>query len=565
VFGRKWGTKIKKARLTETNKIILKFGGNDFKKILNKIKSLPSKDTRFIPVTSEWEIAYKDEYVQMLHDLNFELAPEIYTKWKDTQVDDGWKDITIPEEYDFLFPYQKDAMKYSIYHGNRIILSLDVGLGKTATSLAIMDNANLFPTLIVCPSILKGQWAREYEKFINKKDKIKIIDSSSDLINYNDAYDIYICNYELLARNIEKIGKKNTTFLPNQKLKDFYNNLFGTIILDEIHKIKNMESKTKNAIGYLCEGVSNIVGLTGTPIVNSSKDLFPMVNILKKEIFPKYYSFLNRYCNSRINYKAGGVKEFYGSRNSSELHDVLKKNVMFRLTKDEVGKGDRQKPIQTVLPIPLKNYKEYRKLEKELRESEDNKSGLEIINTMREESWNQKKDNVFEFIDNTLEDTEEKIVIFAVNKVVVEDLMQKYGKIAVKIDGSVSTKNGIRDGIVKRFVEDKKVKLFIGSIYAAGTGLNSLQTVSSIMMFLQWSWVPSEIWQCIGRLDRHGQNKIVNVFHLPGEDTVEEMFMRILDKKADMFKEIVDGDYLREEDMLQLMLEGARNGEAKLS
>lgn len=522
------------------------------------MKDLPSKDRRFITATSEWELIYKDEYAEMLHALNFELTTEIYTKWKGLQEDNSWKEIKIPKEYDFLFPYQKDAMRYSIHHDNRIILSLDVGLGKTATSLAIMDNTNYFPTLIVCPSLLKRQWAKEYEKFIHKGDKIKIMESSTDLQKYKNTFDIFICNYELVARNIDKLGKRNVTFLPNQKLKDFKGNLFGTVILDEIQKIKNMESKTKNAIEYLCEGSSHILALTGTPIVNSSKDLFPIANILNKKVFPNYYSFLNRYCNSRINYKAGGVKEFFGSRNPVELHSILENNIMFRRTKDDVGNADRVKPIQTVLPIPLKNYTEYRKLEKKLKEADNKKSGLEVINTMREASWDQKKDGVFEFIDDLLRESDDKIVIFAVNKIVIKDLMQKYGEIAVKIDGSVSTKANIRDNIVEEFISNKKIRIFVGSIYAAGTGLNSLQYVSSIMLFLQWSWVPSELWQCIGRLDRQGQEKIVNVFHLPGEDTIEEMFMGILDKKADMFKEIVDGDYLKEEDMLQLMLEESK-------
>lgn len=54
--------------------------------------------------------------------------------------------------------------------------------------------------------------------------------------------------------------------------------------------------------------------------------------------------------------------------------------------------------------------------------------------------------------------------------------------------------------------------------------------------------------------------KTVNVCHLPGRDTIEEIFMRILDKKSQTFKEVVDGVGFEEEDILQLMLEEAKRG-----
>jgi len=185
-------------------------------------------------------------------------------------------------------------------------------------------------------------------------------------------------------------------------------------------------------------------------------------------------------------------------------------------------------------------------------------SGLGIFNKMRELAREQKKENVFEFIDDLLIESDDKIVIFAINKKVISDLMERYEKIAVKIDGSVSTQDGVRDKIVEKFTKNKKIRLFFGSIFAAGTGLNGLQHVSSMVVFLQWAWVPSEIWQCIGRVDRTGQTKVVNALHLPGENTIEEIFMRILDNKSQMFKEVVDGTDFEEEDMLQLMLEEAK-------
>jgi len=491
--------------------------------------------------------------VKVLHDLNFDIHEDLFLRWDNGEVDEKWKGVVLPKEYDFLFPYQKDAMKYSVYHKDRALLALDVGLGKTPTSLSILDYSQYYPALIICPSVIKSQWEREYFKFINKGEKIRIIESSKEMIDYDNAYDILIINYELLSRNMKNIGRNGKE--PNDILIEFNKNKFETVIIDEIHKIKNMETKTKHAVTYISNHAKSIIGLTGTPILSGSKDLYPILSIIDNKLFSNYYSFLNRYSNSRINYQANGIKQWYGSRNTLELNMILKNNVMFRLTKDEL-KSDRSRTLQSVIPIKMKDPNKYFDLKDSLEDSKIN--GFDILNQLREESWEQKKDGVFNFLDEMLLETNEKIVIFAHNKKVINDIIEKYKGISVKIDGSVSTQKGVRDKIIKRFNTVKKVRLFVGSISAAGTGLDGLQHSSSIMLFVQWSWNPSDLWQCIGRLDRTGQKNTVNVYHLPGENTIEEIFMKVIDKKAGIFKELIDGEKIDDRDLLEMMLDTAK-------
>lgn len=553
---------MKKARLVNDNILLTfnKISKAEFEKIYKAISGLPKKCRKYLAQSKEWSIDVNTPGIyDILRGLNFDIDHMLYVRLNNIDESEEWGDIAIPEEYSYLFDYQKDCLRFSIYNNHRILISLDVGLGKTATSLAITDmvlNDKDMPVILIVPSLLKRQWVAEYKKFINRGDRIKIIETSSDLKFYNDSQDILIVNYELLARNMGKLDKKGNCF-PNERMIQFKQNNPSLIILDESQYIKNLSSKTCNAVKYLCGGVPHVVGLTGTPIKSSSSDIYSIVNILNKDLFPNYYAFLNRYAYSKVNYKAGGVKQWYGSRNSAELHSILKSEILFRRTKEDVGRVT-DKPLQTVLPVPLKDYKEYLELKQALEEVDDRKSGIGIFNQMRELAWEQKKDNVYSFIDDMLDESSDKLVVFAVNKKVIADLMERYGKIAVKIDGSVSTQDGVREDIVSKFVNNKKIRIFIGSIAAASTGLNGLQVCSSSMLFLQWTWVPSDIWQAIGRLDRHGQEKTVNVYHLPGRDTIEEIFMRVLDKKSQTFKEVVDGVDFEEEDMLQLMLEEAK-------
>jgi SWI/SNF-related matrix-associated actin-dependent regulator of chromatin subfamily A-like protein 1 len=509
---------------------------------MKEVKSFPAEDRRFIPTTKEWEIIYRDEYVKKLRELNFDIDTILYNKCYSQNVDDAWKKIKIPKEYDYLFDYQKDVLRFSEYHNNRILVALEMGGGKSITSLSIMDRIDQFPTIIVCPSSVKNGFKREYYKFINKDDRIKMIESSSEMIDYKDEYDIFIINYDILARNIKKVKEY---FYPNDRLENFFKNNIKCAILDEIHKIKNPDAKTSNAIHYILKNTKNIIALTGTPILSSSKDLFMILNLLRPDLFPNYWKFCNRFCNIKINYKAGRVKEFYGARNSSELNSILLNEVMFRLTKEDMGTV-LDKPLISVIPISMKNNKKYKELENSI--SDD--SGFSIMDKLKKEAWEQKKESFYEILEEFLEETDEKIVLFYHNKNVGNDIQEKFPN-SVKIDGTISTKGDTRDKIIDKFMEDKDIRIILGSIGAMGLGVDRLQFCSSIAIFVQWSWVSSEINQAVSRIHRTGQKKLVNVYHYPTENTIEETFMKILDRKEKMFREVIDNRELSEKEMLE--------------
>ena len=66
------------------------------------------------------------------------------------------------------YPYQVEGIKYGL-EKRRLFIGDEPGLGKTLQSIGIVDTANAYPCLVVCPSSLKINWQREFEKFTNKK------------------------------------------------------------------------------------------------------------------------------------------------------------------------------------------------------------------------------------------------------------------------------------------------------------------------------------------------------------------------------------------------------------
>jgi len=151
-------------------------------------------------------------------------------------------------------------------------------------------------------------------------------------------------------------------------------------------------------------------------------------------------------------------------------------------------------------------------------------------------SFDAKLNSTLEWIDSFLE-TGKKLIIFAHHIYVIDILMERYKKIAVKVDGSVNAR--LRPGICKDFNTSSTLKLFIGNMKAAGTGLNI--TGASDVAFVELPWTPADLMQCEDRAHRKGQLETVMVHFLIARGTSEEDMALMLDKRRNRFRTIVDG------------------------
>ena len=66
------------------------------------------------------------------------------------------------------YPYQLKGIARGL-ELKRFMNCDEPGLGKTLQSIATINLANAFPCLVICPSSLKINWQREWEKFTDKK------------------------------------------------------------------------------------------------------------------------------------------------------------------------------------------------------------------------------------------------------------------------------------------------------------------------------------------------------------------------------------------------------------
>ena len=153
--------------------------------------------------------------------------------------------------------------------------------------------------------------------------------------------------------------------------------------------------------------------------------------------------------------------------------------------------------------------------------------------------------SVMDWIHEFLE-TDNKLVVFAIHKFVIDLLMERFGNVAVKIDGSVKMKD--RDAAVQSFQNDDSCRLFVGNIKAAGLGLTL--TAASNVAIIEYPWTPGDLVQAEDRCHRIGQKNSVNVHYLLANNTIENTLAAILDSKRKVLDKVLDGVETEDDSLL---------------
>jgi SNF2 family DNA or RNA helicase len=104
------------------------------------------------------------------------------------------------------------------------------------------------------------------------------------------------------------------------------------------------------------------------------------------------------------------------------------------------------------------------------------------------------------------------------------------------LDGS--TKD--RQTPVDNFQKDPKVSVFLISLKAGGTGLN-LTAADTVIHFDPW-WNPAVEDQATDRAHRIGQSRVVSVYKLIAQGTIEEKILQLKGKKRDLAASVLSED-----------------------
>ncbi|KAL8656478.1 MAG: hypothetical protein Q9226_002651 [Calogaya cf. arnoldii] len=166
------------------------------------------------------------------------------------------------------------------------ILADDMGLGKTLEMIALMvsDTIGKGPTLIVSPLGIMSNWSGQIAHHVQPSNPLKVLTyhgSSKKKMTAEEmaGYDVVITTYGTLSTEYMPKGTDTKTPVPVPREHGLFSTNWRRIILDEGHQIRNPTAKSSLA----CSGLlarSRWV-LTGTPIINSLKDLYSLVRFLR--------------------------------------------------------------------------------------------------------------------------------------------------------------------------------------------------------------------------------------------------------------------------------------------
>ena len=97
------------------------------------------------------------------------------------------------------------------------------------------------------------------------------------------------------------------------------------------------------------------------------------------------------------------------------------------------------------------------------------------------------------------------------------------------------------DEFVNEFNNSNKVKVFLISLKAGGTGLN-LTSADVVIHFDPW-WNPAIEDQATDRAHRFGQKNVVEVIKLIAKGSIEEKIIKLQESKKEIINDIMDGNY----------------------
>ena len=141
-------------------------------------------------------------------------------------------------------------------------------------------------------------------------------------------------------------------------------------------------------------------------------------------------------------------------------------------------------------------------------------------------------------IDHIEEQVEagQKVIAFCHHREIHEALMHHFGEKAVGIIGGTGLTR--RQEAVDRFQKDDQVRVFVGSIMAAGTGLTL--TASSHVIMAELDWSPSNIVQAEDRSWRIGQKNNVLSQWIVLEGSLDSRIAKVLMEKAAVIEQALD-------------------------
>lgn len=429
------------------------------------------------------------------------------------------------------------------------VLADDMGLGKTLQLLAVLAvererGETTGPTLVVAPTSVVGNWAREAEKFVPG---LRVVVHHGTERLHGEALteavgesDLVVTSYGVVGRDFSELGGIG----------------WDRVVLDEAQAIKNSSTRSSKAVRSLPS--RHRVALTGTPVENRLSEMRSILDFCNPGVLGSTSFFRNHF--------AKAIEREHDEEMTERLRRLTAPFILRRLKTDPSIIDDLPEKNEEILTVAMTSEQAalYKALVDDVQLRLENTEGIarrglvlatitrikQICNhpahylgdgspvTTKGRHRSGKVNELMRLIDEAVE-TDQRMLIFTQYKA-FGDLLQPYlsdrlGERIPFLHGGV-TKTG-RDKMVAEFQAEGGPRAMILSLKAGGTGLNL--TAASMVVHMDRWWNPAVENQATDRAFRIGQLKNVDVYKMITAGTMEESIQDILDGKTELAGAVV--------------------------
>jgi SNF2 family DNA or RNA helicase len=445
-----------------------------------------------------------------------------------------------------LYSYQRSGLEWLNFmtgQGLGCILADEMGLGKTLQIMALLTlykNRWQKPSLVIAPATILENWRREFIFFSPQISTI--IHSGHSRTGFPSrlkSYDVILTSFDTVVRDHGMLGMID----------------WGFIIVDEAQAIKNPETHRARAVKSLKRNIS--IAVTGTPVQNSLKDLWSIMDFTCPGILGERKSFEALFSDSL--------------ESAVFIEKIVSPMILRRLVSDVAQDLPERIIINQAISIKDNEIQEYELIRKKTIEDYGRVGSLVALGKLRQycchpfilesdiisenPQISSKYERLIEIADEIIANRQ-KVIIFTsyqkMSDIITTDLSKRFQVPSWLIDGRTPiTKRQI---IVDEYSDFKGPAFLILNPNAAGTGLNI--TAANHVIHYNLEWNPAVEDQATARAYRRGQTLPVTVHRLFYPGTLEEVIIDRLERKRNLAETAIvgnDGNLNNESDIARAL------------